>query len=181
MRVKPALLPQVRKDGLEVQEIEGEVLVYDLERHRAHSLNEAAALVWRHCDGKTSLGEMARILQRELDAPADEVLVRLALRRLERAHLLSGSPSFGKDETARRSRREWIKKLGLAASAMLPMVSTIVSPTPAEAASCIPFSGCAGVADCTPCSNPGSNNCNANFRCCGGKCLPPGQAKQCGC
>jgi coenzyme PQQ synthesis protein D (PqqD) len=49
--------PLARSDGLIVQELDGELLVYDLERHRAHRLSETAAFVWRRCEGE----HMARI------------------------------------------------------------------------------------------------------------------------
>src|SRR3989304_1386272 len=116
--------PHRRKRGLAVQTLADEVLVYDLERHRAHCLNETAAVVWRHCDGKTSVPQMARILQRELDAPADRELVRYALDRPARGHLLEGPPA-----SARYTRRGFmgrLKKRGLAASVMLPVVGSIV-------------------------------------------------------
>jgi len=54
--------PLARQDRLVVQELSEEVLVYDLDRHRAHCLNRTAALIWRHCDGSTSVAEMARRL-----------------------------------------------------------------------------------------------------------------------
>ena len=59
--------PRRRKKGLAVQKLAKEVLVYDLERHRAHCLNEAAALVWRQCDGETSVSDIALNLREKLD------------------------------------------------------------------------------------------------------------------
>jgi hypothetical protein len=52
------LIPCARTEGLVVQTLADEVLVYDLERHKAHCLNHAAALIWKHCDGRTSVAEM---------------------------------------------------------------------------------------------------------------------------
>ena len=80
--------PERRRDGLVVKELPEEVLVYDLERHRAHCLNPAAAAVFKSCDGERTVGELARILRKETGAPADEAWVHLALDRLEKAHLL---------------------------------------------------------------------------------------------
>ena len=37
--------PKARTDGLLVEEMDGETLVYDLDTHGAHCLNPAAALV----------------------------------------------------------------------------------------------------------------------------------------
>ena len=50
----PARLPRMREQGLITDELPDEILVYDLDRHKAHCLNRTAALVWRQCDGKTS-------------------------------------------------------------------------------------------------------------------------------
>ena len=40
--------PRARTEGLVVTELPDELLVYDLERHRAHCLNPTAALVFKH-------------------------------------------------------------------------------------------------------------------------------------
>jgi Coenzyme PQQ synthesis protein D (PqqD) len=170
--------PIRRKQGLAVQTLANEVLVYDLERHRAHCLNQPAAIVWRHCDGKTTIRQMTKILQEELDVNADQELVRYAIDRLTKAHLLEGSPAWA--GYTRRDFMRRLKKLGLAASAMLPVVISIVSPAPASALSCVPNNGCAGMPDCTPCNNPGGN-CGAGWKCCGGRCRSSGQAASCGC
>ena len=46
--------PEKRRDGLVVTELLDEVLVYDLDRHRAHCLNRTAALVFRHAESVTT-------------------------------------------------------------------------------------------------------------------------------
>ena len=57
-----ALAPRRRQDRLVVRELGDELLVYDLDRHRACCLNASAALVWRHCDGHTPVTEIAKRL-----------------------------------------------------------------------------------------------------------------------
>ena len=52
--VRPAL-----REGMVVREFEEELLVYDKERHLAHSLNHSAAFIYRHCNGKHSVSELA--------------------------------------------------------------------------------------------------------------------------
>jgi hypothetical protein len=47
-------IPEAWEEGLVVQEMPDEVLGYDLDRHRSHCPNHPAALVWRHCDGRTT-------------------------------------------------------------------------------------------------------------------------------
>ena len=125
------MLPMARQETLVVREIAGELVVYDREQHRAHRLNRAATLVWRHCDGRTSVAELAALLEQELDIPADEAVVWLALDRLEKAHLL-------RDALARHAvltRRQVVRDLGLAGAAglLLPIVTSIAAPTPAIA------------------------------------------------
>ena len=66
-------LPAARQAGLVVRELPGETLVYDLENNKAHCLNGTAALVWRRCDGQTTVAELAQTLHEELGLPADEV------------------------------------------------------------------------------------------------------------
>ncbi len=39
------LTPLARHEGLVVQKLDGEVLIYDLQRHRAHCLNSTAAAI----------------------------------------------------------------------------------------------------------------------------------------
>src|SRR5262245_25053151 len=145
--------PERRRDGLVVKELPEEVLVYDLERHRAHCLNPAAAAVFRSCDGERTVGEIARILRRETGAPADEAWVHLALDRLAKADLLE---ERGKATRARRgvSRRDVLKKAGVGLAAALPIVTSIVAPTPVEAAAtCVQC--CSGPKPVgTPCGNP---------------------------
>ncbi|MDQ5844969.1 MAG: PqqD family protein, partial [Acidobacteriota bacterium] len=55
-------LPLARQSSLIVKELEDETLVYDQETDQAHCLNETAALVWKNCDGRNSVNEIARLL-----------------------------------------------------------------------------------------------------------------------
>jgi len=128
--------PRARAEGLVVQELEDETLVYDLERDRAHCLNETAAFIWRLCDGKTSSREMARALKQKIGKSADETLVWFALDQLSRKHLLTDSvvlPPTG----ASMNRRELVRVLGISAVVALPVVASIVAPKPAQAATCL--------------------------------------------
>jgi len=122
----------MRKQGLIIDDLPDEVLVYDLDRHRAHCLNSTSALVWRHCDGYTSAREIAERLQRELQAPIAEELVWLALRDLERLHLLEDSISLP-PRLAGMSRREMVRAFGVAAAVAIPLAVSLISPTAAQA------------------------------------------------
>lgn len=124
--------PRTRIDHVEIQETPGELLVYDLERQKAHCLNRTAALVWQRCDGRSSAGQIADALRAELHPTADEALVALTLRDLDRARLLQ--PADGVDATERPiSRRRMLQSAGVAM--LLPLVVTVGAPTAAQAAS----------------------------------------------
>ena len=126
----------MRARRLLIDDLPDEVLVYDLDRHQAHCLNQTAALIWRQCDGRTSVAQIARRLEKELKAPVSEELVWLALRQLTKLHLLE-EPVFSPPQIAGISRRQMVRSLGIAAAVVaLPLVTSIVSPTQAQTASC---------------------------------------------
>ena len=134
-RMAPAHLPAMRKRGLVVDDLPDEVLVYDLERHLAHCLNRSAALVWRACDGNSSSAEIAQRLSADLDAPFSEDLVLIALSQLEQLHLLEQRESVPA-QFAVLSRRQMVRRLGLAAAVAVPLVTSVVAPRAVEAATC---------------------------------------------
>jgi hypothetical protein len=155
------LHPRMRVQGLVVEDIPDEVLVYDLKRHKAHCLNLTAALVWRRCDGKTTASEIARRVSIQLDAPFEEEFVWLALRQLDKLHLLESSPLFP-PSIAGISRRALIRNLGIAAAVAVPLVTSIVSPTPAQASTCAGHGqvcGINGLGCCSGLACPGTNVC----------------------
>ncbi len=175
METTRALMPLARQDELVVEELPDETLVYDLKRHKANCLNRTAALVWRHCDGQTSVAEVAATLEEQLATPADEAVVWMALDRLGRAHLLSEPVTLPADK-AQYSRREVLRTLRrVAGISLLPVIASIVAPRVAAAASFV--TSCVGLPNCTPCKPPGCNRL-----CCNGSCAAPGQGpKACGC
>ena len=110
MKTTPTLMPRARQDKLVVEELPDETLVYDMKRHRAFCLNRTAALVWRYCDGETSLAEAAALLEEQSATPSDEAVVWMALDRLGRARLLSEPVTLPGDR-AQYSRREMLGRL----------------------------------------------------------------------
>ena len=135
------MTPRARQAGLTSEAVDDEVMIYDLERDQAHRLNRTAAVTFRHCDGRRTVGELAAVLQREVGPSADENLVWLTLERLSAANLLEEPVSRSADEL-RTSRRLFVRKVGLigALSLLLPVVTTIAAPTPALAQSGLPCS-----------------------------------------
>ncbi len=170
-RIRP-LMPRARKEELVVEELPDETLVYDLKRHKARCLNRTAALVWRRCDGRTTVAEVAALLEKELEIPGDEAVVWMALDRLGRAQLLTERvtlPGSG----AQYSRREAIRRLGLVGglSLLLPIVVSIVAPLAAAAATCVTVNDCEQVLVFPQCFN--QPICNQPGECCGPEGNPP--------
>ncbi|MFQ5946533.1 MAG: PqqD family protein [Anaerolineae bacterium] len=166
------LIPLARDEELVVEELPDETLVYDLTHHKARCLNRTAALVWRRCDGRTTVPELTRLLEKELEAPVDEAVVWMALDRLGKARLLRERvrlPASG----AGYSRREVMRTLGVVGglALLLPVVESIVAPTAAHAASCITGTDCEAR---TPPFCGGTPICNEPGSCCmdigGGEC-----------
>jgi hypothetical protein len=154
--ISEQIKPQARSEGLVIQELSDEVLIYDLERDKAHCLNQSAAMIWKHCDGKTSISQLAQLVAKESGLPANEELVWLALEQLSKAQLL---PQAVKRDTGKKpmTRREVIKRIGLGAAAAIPVVTSIVAPMAAQAATL---------------KTPGSP-CSAPAECSSGLCIPP--------
>jgi len=147
-REKEQLIPEARRVGLVVQELSGEVLVYDRERNKAHCLNSTAARVWGYCDGKTSVAQIARAIEGEINAPVDEDVIWLGVEQLSKTHLLQEGARIPEHKSG-LSRREVMKRIGLAAAVALPVVTSIIAPSAAQAANCIPSGGaCTASAQC---------------------------------
>jgi hypothetical protein len=150
--------PLARDQGLIIHELPDETLIYDLTRHRAHRLNHTAALIWRQCDGQSTVADMTSRLQKELNSSLREEMVWMALDRLGKAQLLREQVTPPAD-SAHYSRREMMRKLGMAGglTLLLPVVMSIGAPTAAHVDTaccgqlCGPDGGsacCSGCPDC---------------------------------
>ena len=151
-------LPLARKESLIVQELPDETLVYDRERDKAHCLNRSAALVWKHCDGRKTIREIGQALEAELNTIIDERVIWLALDQLGNRDLLQGPR---KEYIGNVSRRQLVRTLGFVAVS-IPLITSIVAPVPAQAASGLPPGAC--------CGNPNecqSGSCTQNPVCTG--------------
>src|SRR5437660_1367121 len=164
--VKETRVPRARKDQLIVKEVRGDVLVYDLKTYKAHCLNDTAARVWRSCDGRRTVAEIAQRLERDLKSPVDCRVVWLALDQLDKFNLLKSSTPkpIGMPQISRRT----LIRSGLAAAVLLPLIVTISAPTALAAGSPITKATCqsrlqsgADGGGGNPCSDVPGQTCQA--------------------
>lgn len=152
--------PLARQNGLVIQEMPDEVLVYDLDANKAHCLNETAAFVWKSCDGKNSVADIVREFESNTGGRVNEDFVWLAIDQLQENNLLAASVE---SRFAGQSRRDVLKKIGLASMVALPVIASLVAPKSAMAAgSC----ACINAAACVPQTMcPSTVNCNGSGVC----------------
>lgn len=84
--------PIARRNDLVVQKDTGELYIEDLVSKKTIRLNPTSAYVWERCDGYKNETEIARELGQELGVSVSENVVRMALGKLSREHLLE--PEF---------------------------------------------------------------------------------------
>jgi Coenzyme PQQ synthesis protein D (PqqD) len=122
--------PVARKQALLCEVVGEETVVFDRNSKKAYRLNRSASMVWRNCDGNTSIDAIAGILKSELQiGQSAEDLVVVALQRLEALGLLA--------EPSGVTRRDAGRKLAVAAG-LIPLVAALSVPTPAKASSSAP-------------------------------------------
>lgn len=171
--------PLSRKDNIVIQELNDEVLIYDLIKNKAVCLNQTSASVWEECDGIKSVTNIAEALSKKFKTRVSEDYVWLALDKLKSNDLLADNRQIVINFNE-LSRREVIKKVGMASLIALPVVTSLIAPAPVAAQSCFvcsfgPDSGSAGC----PCQNNNEccGNCNLGTMTCSGPlstCLLPG-------
>lgn len=126
--------PRARRNDLFSEHLGDETVIYDKLNHKAHTLNKTVAMVWESAGGDKSVDELAGVLHHELGIPADCGVVLLALEQLEAAGLLE-TPVEVEQGTERSSRRKVARRLALAgaSAALVPLVASVLAPTPAMA------------------------------------------------
>jgi Coenzyme PQQ synthesis protein D (PqqD) len=129
-------MPQARRSGLIIKEVDNEILIYDQESNRAHCLNQTAAKVWKYCDGETTLAEACSSLSHDLETQVDEKLVWYAVDQFSKDNLLEKETELPAFVIAGMNRRQLVRTLGLAAIVAVPLVTSIIAPAPVQAATC---------------------------------------------
>jgi len=150
--------PTARIRGIVVQELSGEVLVYDMDTDQAHCLNESAAIVWKACDGSNTVSNIIRQFESVGLGKVTEDFVWLAIDQLNENGLMENeiAPRF-----TIQSRRQVLKTIGLVSVVALPVVASLLAPKRAYGVgSC----WCINSFDCSRPQNagcPSTTNCNS--------------------
>lgn len=150
--MKKNVAPKARRENLVVQDLNGEVLIYDLDTNKAFCLNETSALIWQACDGNKDVSEIRNSLGKQLGSVVNDDFVWLALDQLKKENLIENKDEVAVDFNG-MSRREVIKKVGLGTMIALPIVASLTAPMAIHAAST-----CTGA--CT-CSNGSATSCSS--------------------
>ena len=180
------LKPQSRKENIVVQELEGEVLIYDLDENKAFCLNETSALVWQACDGTKTIADINDAVGRQLSSKVNEDIIWLALDQLSKENLIRSEANID-HKFGGLSRRDIIKKVGLASMVALPVITSLVAPLSIHAASSCIAGGtctcavamgtangeiCATAGGGVPCSDSNCNCQRTNQGNAAGTCVP---------
>lgn len=159
------LTPLARSADLVVEPLGEELLVFDSKTNRAHSLNAAAASVWRACDGARDADALAQYCE------LDPIAVQLALDSLGKCQLLV---DFEGPHVSRRQALRRAAVVGAGISVALPVIRSITAPSAYAAGSIhgctltgaqsqtIRKQPCTTQADCCARKSPNyAGNCNA--------------------
>ena len=142
-----------------VQEVDNEIILYDGKTARANVLNHTAAVIWKLCDGKSSVGEIAQRASAQLNAPVNETLVYYTLDQLSKKNLLENRANMPVNFKG-MTRRDFLRAGVIGAAVVLPVVVTMTAPKAADAASCTNPIICAPTNPCCP-----GFVCNPSFIC----------------
>lgn len=156
-----AIFPLARRTHMTVQELDGEVIVYDGKTAQANVLNHTAAVIWKLCDGKTPTREIAQRASQELNAPVNEALVWYTLDQLSKKNLLETRVTMPLNVKG-MTRRDFIRAGAIGAAVVLPVVVAMTAPKATHAASCVGLgASCSTAAPCC-----------TGFVCLAGVCAP---------
>jgi hypothetical protein len=150
---------KMRTDDVVAEDLGDEVVVYDVRTQEAHLLSGSTAKLWRCAEGVA-----VQQLPVLMGGPAGGIQeVWEAIELMQAKGLLAERIEVPASDTPGLSRRQILKRMGIAAVA-LPAITTLLSQQPAAAA-------CGRTAGQT-CSNLGQTGGSANGDCCSGRtCL----------
>jgi coenzyme PQQ synthesis protein D (PqqD) len=125
--------PVVRTDQLVCEDVSGECVIYDAREKKAHHLNSTLTWIWRRCDGNTTMEALADSFERQFNITDGLPVLITGIEQLEARNLLDNPVNvnlLAAEQTA-ISRRTVVA----GGSVLMPLVVSILAPTPAAAKS----------------------------------------------
>jgi hypothetical protein len=179
-------LPVARTEGLLVEPVGDETVIYDSETKEAHCLKPLAAIVFAHADGTMTTHDAAALAEQRLGESVTEDDVANAVDELRASSLIDTPMLFVEDGLSRRQMLRRTAYAGAAATTAGAFITTIGAP-PAMAACSGQPAGC----NCLdPKNSKPKNPLCASNHCCGtgsqdpcniGCCSTDNNGTQCHC
>jgi len=122
---------KARTERILIEDVGQECIVYDLDTKKAHCLNSSLKWIWSQCDGSRRTEEIAADFERKFESDDAGAHVRAGLEQLAAVNLLAGdiqASDLGQPQVTRRN-------VLTAASLAVPVLTSILVPTPAAAKS----------------------------------------------
>lgn len=167
-------LPHARNEGIVVQDMDEEILAYDVAAHKAYCLNQTASRVYRACGARASFEGLKR------EHKFTDDIIFLAIDELKKANLVGEDAAYT-SPFAGMNRREVVRRVGFASMIALPVISSLVAPAAlrAQSIACVnPGGQLPGTQQSYPGVTCGSscNSCpcalaNCDMLCCSGMAL----------
>jgi hypothetical protein len=131
-------LPVARDEGLLIEHVADEVVVYDTESKEAHCLSPLPAVVFTHSDGYRTVEQLAEVASVKLGETVSADRVMDAVAQLEERELLKVPGGI--------SRRQMLRKSTIATGAVVaaPIISSVFAPAAiaGNSATCGPLICC---------------------------------------
>jgi hypothetical protein len=136
--------PVARTEGLVIETVGDETVVFDVDSKEAHCLKSLAAAVFMYADGSRTTSDIAELAAYRMGTPVTEAEVTDAVSQLGSCSLLDQGPVVVHKSNG-MSRRDALKRFGVVAgvAAATPLIAT-VSASAAPGDSKIPTGGCCG-------------------------------------
>ena len=138
MRWTNRKLPVARDEGLLIEHVADEVVVYDSDSKEAHCLSPLPAVVFTHSDGYRTVEQLAEVASVKLGEEVTTDRVVEAIAQLEEWDVIKGSGGM--------SRRQMLRKSAIAGGVVTaaPLISSVFAPAAlaANSATCGPLLCC---------------------------------------
>lgn len=146
--------PVARQEGILVESVGDETVLYDVRTKEAHCLKALAAATYAYADGRNTTADIAELASYRLGHPVTEAEVADAISQLGDCGLLDTTLVIREGI----SRRDAVKRIGAVAGAVAaaPLITSIVAPTAAMAGNSVIPTGCTGCGQNKDCA---SNHC----------------------